>query len=105
MYVEPTIKRIPESDEDINEIKKIIDGNDMVKNVVVADDYRSTAIIATLDKTANEDSVFAAINQILVEFPGTEKIHYGGLPYLRQAIGKDVKRDGLILIKFMKNPP
>ncbi len=98
MYVEATIKRIPDSEEEINEIKKIIDSNDMVKNIVVADDYRSTAIIATLEKTTNEDSVFAAINQILTEFPGTEKIHFGGLPYLRQAIGKDVQRDGLILV-------
>ena len=32
------------------------------------------------------------------EHPGTEKVHFGGLPYLRQAIDKDIKRDGLILI-------
>jgi uncharacterized protein len=98
MYVEPTIKRIPKSEEDIDKIKEIILDNEMVKNVVVADDFRSTAIIATLGKDAVEDSVFASITQILDEYPGTEKIHYGGLPYLRQAIGKDVKRDGLILV-------
>ncbi len=98
MYVEPTIKRMPESEEEIEEIKRTINDNEMVKNVVVADDFRSTAIIATLDKNAVEDSVFSSIAQILEEYPGSEKIHYGGLPYLRQAIGKDIKRDGLILV-------
>lgn len=98
MYVEPTVKRLPETEEDILEIKHTILDNDMVKNVVVADNFRSTAIIATLDKNAIEDSVFASIAQILDEYPGNEKIHYGGLPYLRQAIGKDVSRDAKILV-------
>jgi hydrophobe/amphiphile efflux-3 (HAE3) family protein len=55
-------------------------------------------VVLTLEKDANEDAVFAGIHAILDENPGNEKIHFGGLPYLRQSIDKDIKRDGLILI-------
>ncbi len=70
----------------------------LVYNVMVSDDFRATAVVMTLDKEADEDAVFAHIHSILGEHPGTEKVHFGGLPYLRQAIDQDVKRDGLILV-------
>lgn len=98
MVVEPTVKKIPETAEEVNRIKETILENELVKNIVAADDFRSVAIIATLHKEADEDTVFAAMYSILEEFPGTEEIHFGGLPYLRQAIDHDIKRDGLILI-------
>jgi len=98
MYVEPTVTRIPRNDSQREELRRVIKDNDMVYNVMVSDDFRSTAVLATLEKECNEDAVFAEIHAIIESHPGTEKIHFGGLPYLRQAIDKDIKRDGLILI-------
>lgn len=98
MIVEPAIKHIPIQKSQVKELKKSLSENELVMNIVVADDFRSSALIATLSENAQEDSVFAAIHQILVENPGKETIHYGGLPYLRQAMNKDIRRDGLILV-------
>ena len=98
MYVEPTVKRIPRTPEEKETLRDVVKSNEMVYKVVVADDFKSTALILTLDEDANEDSVFHAIHAALDKYPGEERIHFGGLPYLRQAIQQDIKRDGLILI-------
>ncbi|MCA1746820.1 MAG: MMPL family transporter, partial [Bacteroidales bacterium] len=98
MFVEPAVKRIPVTPEEVEEVKKNLRENDLVMNMVVADDFRSSAILATLSQEAVEDSVFHAIHAVLKEIPGKEKVHFGGLPYLRQAINKDIRRDGLILV-------
>jgi len=98
MYVEPTILRIPRNESMREEVREIIKSNDLVYKVMVSDDFRATALVSTLEKEADEEAVFTSIHQILEEHPGEEKIHFGGLPYLRQAIDSDIKRDGLILI-------
>ena len=98
MYVEPTILRIPRNESMREEVREVIKNNDLVYKVMVSDDFRATALVCTLEKESDEDLVFARIHSILEEYPGAEKIHFGGLPYLRQAIDKDIKRDGLILI-------
>jgi predicted RND superfamily exporter protein len=98
MYVEPTILRIPRNETAREELKKEIMNNDLVYKVMVSDDFRSTALICTLSKNADENLVFAGIHSVLKDHPGPEKVYFGGLPYIRQAIDKDIKRDGLILI-------
>ena len=98
MYVEPTVRRIPGSEKQREELRSVIMENDMVYKVMVSDDFKATAVLVTLEEDANEDDVFARIYSILEEHPGSEKLHFGGLPYLRQAIDKDIKRDGMILI-------
>ncbi|MDA3823646.1 MAG: efflux RND transporter permease subunit, partial [Bacteroidales bacterium] len=98
MYVEPAIKRIPREEGQFRDLKKALLENDLVLNIVVADDFRSSAIIATLADGVEEDSVFASIHSIIDEIPGEETIHFGGLPYLRQAMNKDISRDAIILV-------
>ncbi|MCK4879853.1 MAG: outer membrane lipoprotein-sorting protein [Bacteroidales bacterium] len=98
MYVEPTVLRIPRNEVQREELRHTIKGNDLVYNVMVSDDFKATALVITLEEDADEDAVFAGIHAVIQEHPGNEKIHFGGLPYLRQAIDKDIKRDGLILI-------
>jgi predicted RND superfamily exporter protein len=98
MYVEPTVLRIPQNETQKEELREVIRDNELVYNVVVSDDFKAASVMITLDETADEDQVFASIHSILEANPGAEKVHFGGLPYIRQAIDKDVKRDGLILI-------
>ena len=98
MFVEPTIIRIPQNTQEREELRELIKSNDLVYNVMVSDDFTATVVVMTLEEDALEDEVFAHIHTILEENPGVEKVHLGGLPYLRQAIDKDIKRDGLILI-------
>ncbi len=98
MYVEPAIDRMPRNESEIAAIKESLMSNELVKNIVVADNFKSSAIIATLGANANEDSVFASINTILEEIPGPEEVYFGGLPYIRQLMNKDIRRDGMILV-------
>lgn len=98
MYVEPTVLRIPRNDQEKDDLRKVIMDNNLVYNVLVSDDFKAAALITTLGKEADEDAVFERIHTILEENPGSEKVHFGGLPYLRQAIDQDIKRDGVILI-------
>jgi uncharacterized protein len=98
MYVEPTVLRIPKNEVQRNDLRQTISGNELVYKVMVSDDFKATALVLTLEADANEDAVFAGIHEVLLEHPGNENIHFGGLPYLRQAIDKDIKRDGIILI-------
>jgi uncharacterized protein len=98
LYVEPTVLRIPKNEGQRDELRQTIKDNDLVYKVMVSEDFKATALVVTLKKEADEDAVFAGINGILQEYPGNEKIYFGGLPYLRHAIDKDIKRDGVILI-------
>ncbi len=98
MYVEATVRRIPKNESQREELRSVVMENDMVYQVLVSDDFRATAILATLEMGADEEQVFSAIHTILEENPGSEKVHFGGLPYLRQVIDKDMKRDALILV-------
>jgi len=98
MYVEPTIVRIPRNEEQREELRELIRNNDLVYKVMVSDDFKATSVVLTLNDDTPENEIFAEIYSILETIPGNEKVHFGGLPYLRQAIDKDIKRDGLILI-------
>ena len=98
MYVEPTVAEIPENELEREQLRTVIRENDLVYKIVVSDDFRSTALVLSLDKEVNEEKLFSDIRTILEDYPGQEEVYFGGLPYLRQAIDQDVKRDGLILI-------
>lgn len=98
MYVEPTVGSIPESPEERAQLRQTIMGNDLVYKVFVSDDFRATNILITLDSDVDEKQLFGAIEEVLEANPGKETLHFGGLPWLRQAVGKDIRRDGLFLI-------
>jgi len=98
IYVEPVIQRIPRDEQDQDELRELIRDNDMVYEVVVSSDFKATAVIVTLEKKVDEDMIFGQIRSILSEHPGDEIIHFGGLPYIREAINKNIVRDGLFLI-------
>ena len=98
MYVEPTVLRIPKNKVQRDELRQTIIDNELVYKVMVSDDFKATALVLTMEADANEDAVFAGIHEVLLDHPGNEKVHFGGLPYLRQAIDKDIQRDGIILI-------
>lgn len=98
LYVDPTVLRMPENEAQREELRETIKSNDLVYKVMVSDDFKATALVMTLTKDADEDAVFKGIHNVLQEYPGKEEILFGGLPYLRQAIDHDIKRDGMILI-------
>jgi predicted RND superfamily exporter protein len=98
MYVEPAVHRFPRNESQREELRESIKGNELVYKVMVSDDFMATALVVSLDHDVAEETIFADIQEVLGEYPGEEKVHFGGLPYLYQAIDKDIKRDAMVLV-------
>jgi hypothetical protein len=54
--------------------------------------------MATINSNLSESETLHRIDSVIESHPGNAKIIVGGLPYLRQHIMKDVRRDGLLLV-------
>ncbi|MEZ5071980.1 MAG: outer membrane lipoprotein-sorting protein [Bacteroidales bacterium] len=98
MYVEPSVTAIPETPVERESLRAILRDNDLVRGIFVSDDFTAGSILLNLEMNADEDQIFGAIDDVLTRHPGPETVHLGGLPYLRQTMDHDIRRDGLILI-------
>ncbi|RPH95085.1 MAG: RND family transporter, partial [Calditrichaeota bacterium] len=79
--------------------------NDLVRSIVISDDFTLTALFISLNKQASDEKLFQNILDLLEKYPGSEKVYFGGLPYLRLQISRDIRQDlsrlmtiGLILM-------
>jgi hypothetical protein len=98
MKVDPMIKRIPSDTSGISSLKQEIRNNRFALGIVVSSDMSAAAITATIDNPGNEGFTLNRIDSVIAAHPGKAGILRGGLPYIRQHIMKDVRRDGLILV-------
>lgn len=98
MVVEPAVPGIPQTSEQREFLRKELKENDLAYGLVVSKDFRFTAIMGTVRESVQDDSLIAEVEAILQQFPGEEKIHRGGMPYLREYIDQDIRRDMSILL-------
>jgi hydrophobe/amphiphile efflux-3 (HAE3) family protein len=98
MFVDPAISSIPENAEEIEILKKQLEDNPLAMGTVVSDDFTMSAIAATISQETDENIILSQIDSVINANPGSAKIYFGGLPYIRKAIMKDVRHDGLTLI-------
>jgi len=98
MIVDPAVKRFPENDEEIEILKEQLKNNPLVMGTVVSEDFKMSAIAATISQETDENIILSEIDSVINANPGSAEVYFGGLPYIRQAIMKDVRRDGLILV-------
>jgi len=98
MMVDPAIKRFPESEEEFEILKDQLKNNPLAMGTVVSEDFKMSAIAATISQDIDENMILKEIDSVISANPGSAKVYFGGLPYIRQAILKDVRRDGLVLV-------
>jgi hydrophobe/amphiphile efflux-3 (HAE3) family protein len=98
MIVDPAVPHIPHTAEKREALRHELRENDLAYELVVSADFRYTAIMGTVQERVRDDSLIAAVEAILREFPGDEKIHRGGMPYIREYIDQDIQRDMSILL-------
>jgi hypothetical protein len=98
MKVDPMIRRIPTDAEETSALKKDILDNRFARDIVVSSDMTAAAITATIDNPGNERTTLHKIDSIIAAHPGKARVLKGGLPYIRQHIMKDVRRDAVILV-------
>jgi hydrophobe/amphiphile efflux-3 (HAE3) family protein len=93
MIVDPTIVRIPDTDDQRETLRKEIRGNGLAYKILVSEDFTMTCIIATLEPGVVDENVVKAIENLLVENPGPEKTYVGGLPYIKAYVAKEMARE------------
>jgi len=98
MVADPLIRRIPSDPEGMDQLKKDILINKFARDIVVSSDMTSASITATINNSETENVTLHKIDSIITAHPGDTKVLKGGLPYVRQHILKDVKKDGIVLV-------
>jgi predicted RND superfamily exporter protein len=98
LVADPLLKQIPKTAAGISTLKEDILKNRFARDIVISSDFRSAAITATINNLKPETETLAEIDSIITVHPGKAKVLTGGLPYIRQRLMKDVRRDGIVLI-------
>ena len=99
MIIDPAVKRIPKNKKQREKLREELKNNDMVYKVVVSKDFKITAIIARLCANVSLDkNTINEVDKILEEFPGKEKVHKGGKPYILHYVRNDISVDMIRLI-------
>ncbi len=98
MVAERLIEKLPSDTTDVRNIANGILNNRFARDIVVSSDLTSASITATIKSEEPESVTLHRIDSIINVHPGKAKIITGGLPYIRQHIMKDVRKDGLVLV-------
>jgi predicted RND superfamily exporter protein len=98
MIVDPAVKKIPETREGRETIRKEIRANDLVYKVVVSEDFSLTSLILTKTPEATDVELIGEVKQMLEENPGDEEVYMAGLPYVRYNEEKDIRKDMMSLM-------
>jgi hydrophobe/amphiphile efflux-3 (HAE3) family protein len=98
MVAEPLIKRIPSDTHDIRLLAEEISNNQFAMGIVISSDMTCASITATINDSESETETLHKIDSVIRLHKGRASVITGGLPYIRQHIMSDVRKDGLILI-------
>jgi hydrophobe/amphiphile efflux-3 (HAE3) family protein len=98
MVADPLIRKIPSDPAGMDQLKEDILANRFARDIVVSSDMTSASITATINNSESEGVTLHKADSIIAAHTGDARILKGGLPYIRQHIMKDVKKDGIILV-------
>ncbi|NLN31568.1 MAG: MMPL family transporter [Bacteroidales bacterium] len=98
MTADPLIMRIPSDPNEFAALEDEILKNRFAKDIVISSDMTSASITATINQAEPEKTTIQKIDSIIASHQSSAEVLTGGLPYIRQHIMKDVKRDALILV-------
>jgi hydrophobe/amphiphile efflux-3 (HAE3) family protein len=98
MVADPLIRLIPSDPEGMAILREEILANRFARDIVISSDMTSASITATINTSVAENTTLHRIDSIVAANEGGTRILKGGLPYIRQNIMKDVRKDALILV-------
>jgi predicted RND superfamily exporter protein len=93
MIVDPAVKRIPETQEEIEALREEIAGNDMVYGSVISKDFGITAVIGLIQSDIPDRIIVPEIRKLIKANPGEEETVLAGLPNTRFEVGKNIQGD------------
>jgi len=101
LEVTPFMEEVPQTQEEINTLKRIFFEDDTYVGQIVSEDSKYTAVIGLVDKDADEFRLYDEVKALAAKFRGPEEIHLAGFPVLRAAISQHIKLDLRRLIPFV----
>ena len=93
MIVDPTVKRIPKTEEDREVLRANIRDNDIVFGNVVSEDFTLTAVIGMVETGISDERLVSDIEKLIQDNPGEEEALIGGTPYSRYNTALNTKKD------------
>lgn len=98
MHVDPAIKKIPDNEEQKEKLRIELQNNELVYGIVVSEDFKYTAVIASILDKVEDSYIIPALKDIIEQVPGDEEIIFGGMPFTRIEIDKSTQRDMFFLL-------
>jgi len=98
MIVDPLIRRIPDSQKEMQSLREDILANQFALGIVASEDMTAAAVTGTINPDVPEHVTLNRVDSIITTQQGSGEIMTGGLPYIRRHIMKDVNHDAIILI-------
>lgn len=95
--MDPLVEAIPESQIELEVLRKEILDSEMGRRFV-SSDLRSMAIILTIEPDSKDKEIIASIENVIDEIPGAEKVHIGGLSFIRESTKSYIKKDLVTLL-------
>jgi len=98
MIVDPVVRQIPKNETGREKLRESIRNNELAYKLVVSEDFTKAVVILKVTRGISDQEAVKAIDDILAEYGGDEKIYKGGTPYLRMQLNDDISRDMFILM-------
>ena len=93
LYVDPAVMKIPTTKEKREILRQQIKDNDLVYGRVISEDFKAAAVTGIMTAGASDSEVLGALQKVLDEAPGPEKLVVYGMPWVRVNLSKDIKGD------------
>jgi hypothetical protein len=90
LKVAPLMTDAPQTDEEINALRKMLFENPLFVNRIISQDGKTTAIYVPLEKGANGKEVADRMREIVKKEGGAEKYYIAGDPVARDTFGADM---------------
>ncbi len=100
MTADPLIRRIPSDTAGFRKLREEILDNRFARDIVISSDMTAASISATINDAENENITLQKIDSISAVHSGNTQVLKGGLPYIRQHIMRDVKKDAVFLVSL-----
>ncbi len=97
MVVDPVVGRTPATEDERERLRDEIVNNPLVYKLLVAEDFKHTILMLT-PSGIPDDEVFDLIDDVLAQYPGSEKVIMAGNPYMRNEVQHMATRDLTILL-------
>jgi len=98
MLVDPAVRFIPETKEEIEEIREDIKSNDLAYKLLVSEDFKYTVMMLNPEDGFTDSEVIVRLEKIIIGVWGEDNYDITGMLYLRDEVQKKATRDLTVLM-------